>query len=116
MCGVDAARLEVGHCCRPEQVIAHSRHHRNTRAAQSRGDCLVRSLAAEAELKSFAKYRLAGPREAVRERSQVDISAPDHDNVRLPMHPGHNYLTEISAIKSSVYRARRPLCDYRAVL
>ena len=74
---VDAERGEVVQRRPPEQIAAHLGHHQNLRAAESRRDRLVRTLAAEAHLKVLAEQGLAGSREDIRERRQVGVGAAD---------------------------------------
>ena len=86
MAGIDAARGEVLDGGRPEQVVAHPRHHRHPRAAQPRGHGLVGAFPSEAEMEFAPENGLAGTRKVVGKRGQVDVRAPNHDDVGLPVH------------------------------
>ena len=81
--GIDAARSEVLNGGRSEQVIPDARHHGHTCPAQPRGDGLVGAFAPEAEMELAPENSLPGTGKAVGEGGQIDVRAPDHDDVRL---------------------------------
>ena len=82
----DAAFLKVADGRWSEQIVAHTRHHGDARAAQFRGSRLVGAFAAEAQMKLAPEDGLAGARHVVREGSEVDVGASHHHDVRFVRH------------------------------
>ncbi len=80
MRGVDAEGDEVIDRRLPEQVVADLGHHRHLRAAEPRGDRLIRALSAEAEVKALAEHSLTGARKYIRESRKVRVGAADNGN------------------------------------
>ena len=85
---VDALGLEILDGGRAEEVAAHFCDHGYRRAAQTRGDCLVRAFAAKAEIEFFAEDGFAGAGEDVVESGEVHVGAAYDGDEGLFGHSG----------------------------
>ncbi len=79
---VDALLAQRRERTRAVIVAADGADHRHARSRASRGDGLIRALAAVVDRESAAEHGLAGSRKAVGGDDQVDVDGADDDHVR----------------------------------
>src|SRR4029077_18829975 len=84
--GIDSLLAEVLDGRWTEEVAAHARDHKNLRATQTRRYCLIRALAAEAEIEFLSENSFAGLGELIGERRQVNVGAANYRNSRALRH------------------------------
>ena len=83
---VDAEGLEIADRGFAEQIVADFGDHEHLGTAQARGDGLIGTLAAEAEIETLSEDRLSGTRKRVCESDQVGIGTADDGYSGCPGH------------------------------